>query len=295
MSEQGGTIKKFLEIKVTAPQLLADQVSNFLTDLGSKGVRFEPAGENLSVIGYLPEESETEVVRQSTLLYLAELKKLGFQVGECKIALKTIKEQDWAQDWKKSFEPIFVTDHIVVIPSWEQTQFPGKTVIRIKPGTAFGTGDHATTQLCIRALQRFVQLGDRIVDVGCGSGILCIAAVKFGASYALGLDIDQDAVENARENLALNGVEGSVEIRQATLSRGLSRKRFHLAVANLDRREIIESFDRIQMLLKSRGVLIFSGILKQEEKNMRDFFTKKHLRQIEATSQEQWICFAAKK
>ncbi len=243
----------------------------------------------------MPEESETEVVRQSTLLYLAELKKLGFQVGECKIALKTIKEQDWAQDWKKSFEPIFVTDHIVVIPSWEQTQFPGKTVIRIKPGTAFGTGDHATTQLCIRALQRFVQLGDRIVDVGCGSGILCIAAVKFGASYALGLDIDQDAVENARENLALNGVEGSVEIRQATLSRGLSRKRFHLAVANLDRREIIESFDRIQMLLKSRGVLIFSGILKQEEKNMRDFFTKKHLRQIEATSQEQWICFAAKK
>ncbi len=215
-------------------------------------------------------------------------------VGGGEVNTREIQDTDWSEEWKKNFVPVFVTEDIVVIPDWEKTSYPGKIVIRIKPGMAFGTGTHATTQLCMRALRKYVKSKERVVDVGCGSGILGILSVKLGASFVLGLDIDQDAIENAAENLKLNNVENSVEIKQGTVSAALSENPFDLAVANLNKREIFESFDPIRIAVKDYGILIFSGILQEEENETKKFFKAKNLKTIEITRQEEWICFTCR-
>jgi ribosomal protein L11 methyltransferase len=287
--------KEYLEIEVVVSEAVSDQVSNFLIDLGSAGVWTKPQGDNLAVISYLSDKSESKVIRNSITRYLDELRKLGLNVGMGQVNLKEIKDTEWNEEWKKNFVPVFITDDIVVIPDWEKTSFPGKIVIRIKPGMAFGTGTHATTQLSMRALGKYIKSSDRVVDVGCGSGILSILSVKLGASFVLGLDIDQDAIENAAENLKLNLMENSVEIRQGTVCASLSDNPFDLAVANINKREIFESLDFIRMAVKDNGMLIFSGILQEEENDARRFLEEKNLKIIELTRQEEWIGIVCKK
>lgn len=270
-------------------------MSSFLIDLGSEGIWLEPRHGNIAVIGYLSGKTDTKAVEESVHRYLDQMRELGFRVGPSRVDLRRIEVEDWSEEWKKSFEPIFVTDQIVVLPDWDKSEFPGKSVIRIKPGPAFGTGDHATTQLCIRALRKLVRPGDRIIDVGCGSGILSIVSVKLGASYALGLDIDQDAIHNAEENLALNHVEDIVEVRQGMANASIPQASFGVAVANINRIEIVESYDKIGPLVRGGGALIFSGIAGGEEGYMTDFFARQKLREIEITRQNEWVCFAGKK
>jgi ribosomal protein L11 methyltransferase len=293
--QQGVTIKRYTEIEVVVPQDIADPVSNFLVEIGSKGVWLKQAEENSHVVGYFSEEKESAAIKKSILLYLDELKRSGLKVGESKVFLRTIQEKAWAEDWKKSFEPIFVTKDIVVIPGWEKRKFPNRLVIRINPGMAFGTGDHATTRLCMRTLVKAVKYGDKVIDVGCGSGILGILSVMLGASYALGLDIDQDAISNAEENINLNHVEEKVEVRLGTANVGIPEAPFDVAVANINRIEIVESYDKIEPLVKAGGTLIFSGILDGEEGYMTDFFKRQELNVREATHQDEWICFVGRK
>ena len=277
------------------PQKTADPISSFLTDLGSNGVWFKPAGTNMAVVAYLSDESDAKSVKESILHYLDELKELGLPVEESEVDLRTIEARDWAEECKRGFQPIFATKDIVILPDWDESEFPGRVVVRIKPGMAFGTGDHATTQLCIRAIKKLLKPKDRILDVGCGSAILGIVSAKLGASYALGLDIDQDAIENAKENLNLNDTGDTVEVRLGTANPGIRREQFDLTVANINRVEIVESYDKIEALVKAEGVLIFSGIPDGEEGYMTDFFKRQKLKEIEVTRQGEWVCFTGKK
>jgi ribosomal protein L11 methyltransferase len=285
----------YIEIRLVVPESAEEQVSNFLTDLGSKGVWIQPAARESTVIGYLSCESDIQTTRASILRYLDQLRELGYNVEPGEIDLGRIEYKDWSEEWKKSFKPILVTDDIVILPEWDKSNFPGKIVVRIKPGMAFGTGDHATTQLCIRALAKSVKSGDRVIDVGCGSGILSIISTRLGGSYALGLDIDQDAVNNAEENLALNDAGNVVEIRQGTASAAIASGSFDVAVANINRIEIVESYDKIEPLVKVGGTLIFSGILDGEEGYMVDFFKRQKLKDMEITHQSEWVCFVGRK
>jgi ribosomal protein L11 methyltransferase len=287
--------RDYVEIRLVVPESVEEQIASFLTDLDSKGVRIQPATSESTVIGYLSEESDIPTVRASILGYLDRLKELGYDVEPCKIDLQRIEYKDGGKEWKKSFKPIWVTEDVVVLPEWDKSDFPGKIVIRIKPGPAFGTGDHATTQLCIRALARSLKPGDGVIDIGCGSGILSIVSVKLGAAHVLGLDIDQDAINNTGENLALNDAEDVVEVRQGTAHAGIAPASFDVAVANINRIEIVESYDKIEPLVKAGGTLIFSGILNGEEGYMADFFNRQKLRDIQITRQEEWVCFVGTK
>jgi ribosomal protein L11 methyltransferase len=290
MSDSGGAAKEYLEIKVVVPEEIADQISNFLTELGSPGVWINPDRKDLAITGYLSDKSKPKEIKTSISRYLDELKALGFKTGKNRVEIKKIKQKDWFKDWKKSFEPIFVDKDIVIIPDWNKTPYPNKAIIRIKPGMAFGTGAHPTTQLCLRALKRHVRSGERLIDVGCGSGILSILCAKLGASYVLGLDIDQDAIESANENLELNQVVDLVEIKQGTVTASPPDELFDMAVANLTKKEIVESFTNIQTQVKPIGTLIFSGILEEEESEARDFLEKQNIHILEITRQEEWIC-----
>ena len=285
----------YIEVRLVVPESAEEQISSFLTDLGSRGVWIQSAAKDSTVIGYLSGESDIPTVRASILGYLDGLRELGYDVKPGKIDLQRIEYKDRGDEWKKSFKPILVTDDVVILPEWDKSDFPGKIVVRIKPGMAFGTGDHATTQLCICALAKSVKPGDRVIDVGCGSGILSIVAVKLGGSYALGLDIDQDAVNNAEENLALNSVENVVEIRQGTANAGIPPQSFDVIVANINRIEIVESYDKIAPLVKNGGILIFSGVLDGEEGYMTDFFGRQKLKDIKTTRQDEWVCFVGRK
>ena len=208
--------------------------------------------------------------------------------------MRKIKDKDWIEELKNNFQPIFVAESIIILPHWNESVFTDKIVIKIKPGMAFGTGAHPTTQLCMRAIKRFLKSGDRVVEVGCGSGILSILSAKLGAYFVLGLDIDQDAIENANENLALNHVENSVEIKQGTISATIPQVPFDLAVANLNKREIFESFENIKIQVKDEGVLIFSGILQAEENEFKDFLENKKLKLVETTNLDEWACFVCR-
>lgn len=265
-----------------------------MIEVGSSGLWFKPDGDNLTVIGYLSNEVNPEDVESLILRYLNELKILNFQADSAQVNLRKIKDKDWIEEFKTNFEPIFVTDDIVILSNWDKSDFPDKIVIRIKPGMAFGTGAHPTTQLCMRAIKRFVESEDRVLDVGCGSGILSILSAKLGASFVLALDIDQDAIENANENLALNGIENTVVIRQSTVCATIPQKPFDLAVANLNKKEIFESFENIKVQVKNEGVLIFSGILQAEENEFKDFLENKKWKLVETTNQDEWACFVCR-
>jgi ribosomal protein L11 methyltransferase len=287
--------KDYVEVRLVVPESAEEQISSFLTDLGSRGVWIQSAAKDSTVIGYLSGESDIPTVRASILGYLDGLRELGYDVKPGKIDLQRIEYKDRGDEWKKSFKPILVTDDVVILPEWDKSDFPGKIVVRIKPGMAFGTGDHATTQLCICALAKSVKPRDRVIDVGCGSGILSIVAVKLGGSHALGLDIDQDAINNAEENIVLNDVENVAEIRQGTANAGIPPKSFDVAVANISRIEIVESYDKIAPLVKNGGILIFSGVLDGEEGYMTDFFRRQKLEDIKTTRQDEWVCFVGRK
>lgn len=288
------TTEEYLEVKVVVPGEIADQMSNYLIELGSPGVWIYDNGENLSITCYLPDKSQSKDIKILISRYMEELKSLGFSTGKKNIEIRKIKEKDWFKDWKKNFEPIFVDKDIIIVPDWDQKSYPNKIVIRIKPGMAFGTGAHPTTQLCLKALKKCIKSGERVIDVGCGSGILSILCAKLGTSYVLGLDIDQDAIENAGENLTLNQIENIIETKQGTVTASSPPEPFDIAVANLTKKEIVESFTSIRTQVKPTGTLIFSGILKEEESKMRDFLEKQNIRIIEITHQEEWICLSCR-
>ena len=172
--------------------------------------------------------------------YLKSLQNLNPQMPHIQFETSTITEQNWAENWKRFFKPVQITSKFVVKPPWSKTQLKKDQIsINIVPGMAFGTGTHATTKLCIQALeQRLRKRGLSVLDVGTGSGILSIVAARLGAGEVWGVDIDGVAIENARENVRQNGISDIIRIRKGSI--GDIRKRFDVVVANIDFRSLRE-------------------------------------------------------
>ena len=245
--------------------------------------------------GYLRERKKAKVLIEKIYRYAEAL--IGFHKGnlEIRVELKRIKEEDWSKGWKETFKPIEVTDKIVIKPSWINQRFPRKIVIELEPKMAFGTGEHSTTKMCLKALEKYIKPEDKVLDLGTGSGILAIASAKIGASYALALDIDPEAINNAKENIIKNKVQKVVDLRLGTLEDSIPVDYFNLILANLTKTQIIEFSDSMNRVLKKEGILILSGIQIEEKGEMEEYFCSKDILLKETLSDKEWIGYVIQK
>jgi len=225
-------------------------------------------------------------VLKSELLRLQEADVSG-EWGCLSLALADVHEQDWETAWKQYYKPVKIGDRLVVCPSWESYDpLPHETVMQLDPGMAFGTGTHETTRLCLRMLDRFDPHGKSVLDIGCGSGILSVAATLFGARSALGIDIDEMAVGNARENAALNSAD--ITFCVGDLARDVSGQ-YDIIFANIVAGALVKLAPAIPSLLANGGVFIAGGIIANSEQDVHLAFENAGLRIIHRESENDWV------
>jgi len=282
--------RDYTEIAIEADELLSEQLTGILSQLGIEGF-----WEDNGVLRcYIRAERwtpalETELGRVIRLIFR------GNGSAQPSFTVTRTEDRDWNELWEQSLRPIGVTDRITIAPSWHPvTPREGAIVLTIDPRMAFGTGHHETTRLCLRLLERYVPPAGRVLDVGTGTGILAIAAVKLGAAYALGIDVDEWACSNAAENSRFNNVGHTVEVHQGSLQ-SAPPGTFLLVLANIQLDVILELLDDMIPRLEEKGTVIFSGILHHDVPALQAALFSRGLKPIEALEEGEWAAIAARK
>lgn len=227
-------------------------------------------------------------------------KEINF--GSLEFTVKNIKEDDWANNWKKYFKPFNVGDKMVVCPSWEDPGETGdKKILKIDPGHVFGTGTHETTRLCIEFIENYVKDGDKVLDIGCGSGILSIASLLLGAGHADAVDIDPNAVDIAYTNAGMNGigkdvytvVSGNILLDEE-LDKQYSGKKYDVVEANIVADVIIALTKKIPEYIKKGGIFISSGIIVERLDDVLDALKNTGFEVLEVNRDKGWAAIASK-
>jgi ribosomal protein L11 methyltransferase len=301
-----------------------DLVSSMLMDLGIEGVEIEdkvpltqadkeqmfvdilPQIESDDGIAYLSFYLEEDVDKEEMLAKVRnefEAMRAYANVGEGTIEESQTEDLDWVNNWKQYFHQFYVDD-ILIIPSWEEVkpEDEDKMIIHIDPGTAFGTGMHETTQLCIRQLKKHVTKETRILDVGCGSGILGMLALKFGAAYSVGTDLDPCAIDATYENMEVNGITrdqyevmiGNI-IDDKEVQDKVGYDKYDIVVANILADVLVPLTPVILNQLKKGGVYITSGIIDDKEDTVVEAVKAAGLEVLEVTYQGEWVSVTARK
>lgn len=253
----------------------------------------EHKGKFAVVKAYFAEEDNIEDVLQYVNERLTELKEMGLDLGEAKVEHEKMHEEDWANTWKQYYKPSKVGEKIVVKPIWEEYEAKdGELVVDLDPGMAFGTGTHETTRMCIQALERYVKEESTVFDVGCGSGILAIAAAKLGAKLAVGVDLDPVAVESSIENVGYNNLK-NIEILHGNLVEVIDGKA-DIVVANILAEIISILTDDVKRVLKDGGVFITSGIIHDRVDMVCEKLEATGFEVIEKNRDGEWNCIVAK-
>jgi ribosomal protein L11 methyltransferase len=298
----------WLEVSLTVNGELAEAVAEVLarfapngvmTEQGVKFVNDEDEGTAtgpITVRAYLPVDEQIQETRrklEESLYYLGLIQPLPAPV------FNPIADQNWMEAWKGHYKPILIGERLVIVPAWLDSPDPARIAIKIDPGMAFGTGTHPTTQLCLELIEKGMQdLGGlNVIDVGCGSGILSIAALKLGAARALGVDIDPESVRNSRENADANGIGEELILGIGSVKDILEgRFAFHtaqLVVANILAPVIIRLFGLgLADLLEPEGVLILSGILQEQSQGVVEAAQTKGLIMNEKRQMGDWVALA---
>jgi ribosomal protein L11 methyltransferase len=290
-------MKRWLVVEIHLPKEFGEAVSNFLIEQGATGIE-EIEGdlkwERLRT--YFQQDGKEKGVLRALHRYLKSLKKIRPEIPRPQVKTTALPEQDWGENWKRFFKAVQVTSKFVVKPPWSRIRLKrGQIPIDIAPGMAFGTGTHATTILCIQALEeRLKKRGLSVLDVGTGSGILSIIAAKSGAREVWGIDIDGVAVENAIENVEKNRVSDIVKLRKGSIAD--LHKKFDVIVANIDLKSLRRMRKPLLDHLNNQGFLILSGILEEEKEKIRKHYLETGLlRWIEETQEGEWVCLTFKK
>jgi ribosomal protein L11 methyltransferase len=255
---------------------------------------------------YLPIDASVNQLRrhlEEGLWHLSQLYPIPEPVS------RRLGENDWAEAWKKEYHLQRIGRHIVIVPTWELYE-PGdkEFVIRLEPGMAFGTGLHPTTRLCLQAMEDHLRPGSTVLDVGTGSGILAIAAVRLGAGSVLALDADLAAVTVARENVAMNGTSTQVVVRHGTLRGGdavpryfapdseldvLGSGQFDLILINILAPVIVSVAPELALRLKPSGKVIAAGLIETQERDVVEAFRVEGLHSVERTQEKDWVALVA--
>ncbi len=302
-----------------------DLISSMLDEIGIEGIEIEDhvplseadtKGMFIDILPELPPDDGTARVS----FYLEDLSDLErilrdieeglddisrfVDVGERTITASETEDKDWINNWKQYFKP-FTVDDILIKPTWETVpqEHQDKLLIQIDPGTAFGTGMHETTQLCIRQLKKYVQKGTRVLDVGTGSGILGITALKLGAEHIFGTDLDENAIQAVKENLESNQIpedrfgviQGNI-IDDKAVQDQAGYGCYDIAVANILAPVIILLQGEIARHLKQGGIFITSGIIDMKEQDVKNALeANEELEIIETTYQGEWVSITCRR
>jgi ribosomal protein L11 methyltransferase len=282
-------VADYLEVSIRCAPVDEDLVTSFITETLSQGLVTEVSDNEFKVKFYLPVVEESREKVEMLGVYLVSRGLTTSDGLTDMISIKPIDDIDWIKSFQQSFQPV-VVDSVAVRSIWDKTHFPGKVEIVIEPKMAFGTGQHETTQLCMAQLIKDIKPGDRVLDLGCGSGILGILAAKIGAAECLGLDIDLAAIDNAKENIVHNNVQDVVKVQFGSMDRITQIAYYDVVVSNLIKDEIFNLYENFMRCLKPEGILILSGILTEQEEEFHGFLKLKNPHGCLVTRKTEWIC-----
>ncbi len=320
MNESG-----WLEVALTVDGELAEAVADVLARFAPEGVTTEQAVDYndeedegtpigpITVRAYLPADDRLEGTRrklEESLYYLGTIRPLPAAT------FTPIADRNWMEAWKERYKPIPIGERLLILPAWLESPDERRLPIKIDPGMAFGTGTHPTTQLCLEFIERLCAAGPRtaddgprsavrgpssVIDIGCGSGILSIAALKLGAETALGVDIDEAAVRASRENAAANGIaEASFELGlgsvQEILDGRFAVSRATLVLANILAPVIVRLFEAgMAALVAPGGAIVLSGILEAQADQVLDAAQAQGLEPVERRQMGDWVALLLKR
>lgn len=310
----------WLEVQITTTPEAEEAVVELFYGSGAKGVVIESA-DNLALIekdptvnyidesilnmdpdisvirGYFPQNDAFDEAMHQLISGIKRLPACGLNPGGCELSINQMKEEDWANSWKQFYKPTKVGKTVVVKPTWEDyTPGDDEIIVNMDPGMAFGTGTHETTRLCVMALEKYVRAKDRVIDVGCGLGILSIVAAELGAESVVGVDFDPVAVDAARANVSLNAMDDAVDIRLGDLLATVPpENQADIIVANIFAEVVVKLVDQIGPYLKPEGMFIASGIIEDRLEmvlaKLRD--TGYEVQNIEKLG--EWLAVSAKR
>jgi ribosomal protein L11 methyltransferase len=300
---------KWVEISLTVSAEQAEAVAEVLSRTIPNGVVVEQkvlqnnpdeayrVESNARVFGYLLADASLEGKKNQlevALWHLGQIQPLP------SATYQPIHDEDWMAAWKKHYQPVIIGKKLVIVPAWIKKEFPGRLPIRINPGMAFGTGTHPSTQLCLQLLEKALQPGQSVIDVGCGSGILFLAALKLGAGFVLGVDIDPAAVQSSVENAANNLIGSKMEIGLGSVKEVRSNqfriKNAPIVVVNILASIITHLFeDGLADLVDCGGKLILAGILEPQIQDVIKTANEKGLVLEETITSSDWAALLFKK
>lgn len=287
-----------VEIQDHQPLTEEDKAQMFV-DIMPEG----PADDGIAYLNfYLEEDADKESVLRDVRNALEELRTF-MDIGEATIEESQTEDKDWINNWKEFFHQFYVDD-ILIVPSWEEVkeEDKDKMILHIDPGTAFGTGMHETTQLCIRQLKKYVTEDTEILDVGCGSGILGMLALKFGAKHSVGTDLDPCAIDATYENMDNNGISrdqyevmiGNI-IDDKAVQDKVGYEKYDIVAANILADVLVPLTPVIIHQMKKGGIYITSGIIEDKEDVVVEAVKEAGLEVLEVNHQGEWVSVTARK
>ncbi|GAA0330808.1 50S ribosomal protein L11 methyltransferase [Oceanobacillus sp. FSL W7-1293] len=310
---------KWSEITILTTNEAVEPISNILHETGASGLviedpldlkHFEGEGfgeiveldpedypdEGVRIKAYLPMNSFLGETVEEIKQAINQLLLYDIDLGKNEVSLSEVHEEEWASAWKKYYKPVKISNRITITPTWEDYQ-PVSTdelIIELDPGMAFGTGTHPTTILSIQGLEAYVQPDDKIIDVGCGSGVLSIASVKLGAESVQAFDLDDIAVKSTNLNVKLNHLQNQVTAKQNNLLDGVDSQA-DVIVSNILAEIIVRFVEDAYKNLRPGGHFITSGIIQKKKQLVRDRLTEAGFEIISVSELEDWVSIVARK